>query len=150
MSDVINSTAFSEVLEILKYIPIIDYEKIPLDIIEVMEDNSNKDIIIDYNPKISLLEQNISDEAKTIIAIFFRDYWATEKQKEKILAKEKYDNEIEEIEKQKEYNIDFFKNRENKNIHTEQRENITQLTVYKEANLLKRIITKIKKIFRLM
>ena len=40
---------------------------------------------------------------KTIIALFFRDYWATPTQKEMILAKEKRDRYIEEQEKQKKY-----------------------------------------------
>jgi hypothetical protein len=44
-----------------------------------------------------LEEQNLSNEAKAIIANIFKKYWATEYQKERIEAKEKYD--IEQLEK---------------------------------------------------
>ncbi len=146
--DTIYSKAFSEVLQILKYISKEDYEKIPLEVIELMEDNSCKDYTIEYNPNQSLTEQNFSKEAKTIIAIFFRDYWATEKQKEKILAKEKYDDYLEEIEKQKEFDINVFKNKSNKNREEKQQEN-NQLIVWEEKNnILRKIFLKIKEIFQ--
>lgn len=148
MDNVIKLNAFSEVLEILKYIPTSDYEKIPLEIIEIMEDNSDKNSIVQYNPQKPLCEQNISSEAKTIIATLFRDYWATEKQKEKILAKEKYDNNLEEIEKQKEFSIDIFQNKSKENIQTNMEEKNKQLIVIEKNSIFKTIISKIRKFLK--
>ena len=117
MIDLKYSNAFTEVLEILKYISKEDYEKVPLEMIEIMEDNSSKDYFVEYNPDISLNDQNISEEAQTIIAIFFRDYWATPYQKERIEAKERYDLEKIEEEKREKYSTDnIFKNRQEETV----------------------------------
>ena len=144
MIDVIYSNAFSEVLEILKYVSKDDYEKIPLDIIELMEDTCSKDFVVKYNPNISLTEQGISEEARTIIAIFFRDYWATEKQREKILLKEKYDNYIEKTEKQKKCNLDnLFKNKQKETVV----ENTKLPVEIKQETFFKKLISFIKGLF---
>ena len=44
-------------------------------------------------------EQNLLDETKAILANIFRDYWASEYQRERILAKEKYD--LQKLEEKK-------------------------------------------------
>ena len=107
------ANAYSEVLEILKYISKEDYEKIPNSKIELFETNHNKDYIFKYNPNQTLDEQNVSKRAKAIIAILFRDYWATEVQKEKIISKQNYDRMKLEEEKRLRYNSDnLFKNKE--------------------------------------
>ena len=93
------ANAYSEVLEILNYIPKSDYDKIPPNIIELFTINKNEEYVFNYDVNKTLNEQNVSKKAKIIIAILFRDYWATEYQKERILAKEKYD--IEQMEKRK-------------------------------------------------
>lgn len=82
--------AYSEVLEILKYIPVEDYNKIPKSKIELFETNANSGYSFTYNIDKTLEEQEVSKIAKGIIAILFRDYWATDTQKEKIIAKQNY------------------------------------------------------------
>lgn len=109
------ANAYSEVLEILKYISKEDYEKIPNSKIELFETNHNKEYIFKYNPNKTLDEQNVSKTAKAIIAILFRDYWATEIQKEKIFTKQNYDRKQLEEKKKERYNSDnLFKNNEKK------------------------------------
>ena len=111
MIDIEYANAYSEVLEILKYISKEDYEKIPNSKIELFETNHNKEYIFKYNPNKTLDEQNVSKTAKAIIAILFRDYWATEIQKEKIIAKQNYDRMQLEEKKKEIYNSDnIFKN----------------------------------------
>ena len=111
MVDIKYANAYSEILEILKYISIEDYNKIPKDKIKLFETNSNKNYLFDYNPNLTLDEQNVSEITKIIIAILFRDYWATPKQRVFIIAKEKYDREKEDEEKRERYNSDnLFKN----------------------------------------
>lgn len=85
------ANAYTEVIEILNHIPKSDYDKIPNDMIEVFTTNNNKEYKFNYDVSKTLNEQNVSKIAKTIIAILFRDYWATPVQREKILAKEKSD-----------------------------------------------------------
>lgn len=83
MVDIKYANAYSEVLEILKYIPVEDYNKIPKNKIELFKTNANNDYSFKYNPNKTLDEQNVSKTAKAIIAILFRDYWATEIQRKK-------------------------------------------------------------------
>ena len=99
MENIEYANAYSEVLEILKHISKEDYNKVPKQKIELFETNANKDYVFTYNPGKTLNEQNVSKTAKTIIAILFRDYWATETQKEKIIAKEKCDRDVLEEQK---------------------------------------------------
>ena len=77
MVDIKYANAYSEVLEILKYIPVEDYNKIPKSKIELFEKNANKDYVFKYNSEKTLQEQNVSKIARGVIAILFRYYWAT-------------------------------------------------------------------------
>ena len=108
------SIAYSEVLEILKHISQEDYEKIPKSKIELYKENANKNYVFNYNPTKTLNEQNVSKIAKGIIAILFRDYWATPEQREKIIRKQNNDRIQIEMEKAKKYNPDVFKANKNK------------------------------------
>ena len=95
----------TEVLEILKHIPKEDYEKIPTDIINVIENDKEENYHFEYDVNKTLDEQNVSKQAKIMIALFFREYWATEHQKEVILANERLYIEKKEEEKRKKYEI---------------------------------------------
>ena len=53
--------AYSEILEILKHIPIEDYNKIPKDKIEIFETYANKEYNFEYDPQKTLKEQNVSN-----------------------------------------------------------------------------------------
>lgn len=94
MVDIKYANAYTEVLEILKYISVEDYNKIPKNKIELFQTNANNDYHFTYTPEKTLNEQNVSKIAKGIIAILFRDYWATNIQKEKIIKKQNYDRHI--------------------------------------------------------
>lgn len=136
--------AYSEVLEILKHISEEEYNKIPNDMIELFKTNANNDNEFVYNPNKTLEEQNVSETARTIIAILFRDYWATETQKEKIIAKQNYDREKIKEEKYN-YNNLFNKNKKETEIQEEIKNNEVDIIPYKES-IFKRIINKIKDI----
>lgn len=97
--------AYSEVLEILRYISEEELNKIPEDVIKKFKENANKDYYFSYTPDKTLDEQSVSKTAKYIIAILFRDYWATPNQREIILNKEKYDLKELENKKREKYDI---------------------------------------------
>lgn len=99
MIDIKYANAYTEVLEILKYISVEDYNKIPKNKIELFKINANNNYYFTYTPEKTLDEQNVSKIAKGIIAILFRDYWATEIQKEKIVTKQNCDRRIIEDQK---------------------------------------------------
>jgi len=109
--------AYTEVIEILKYVPNEEVKKIPKEKLDFY--NSNMDN--EYNYKIDMTkefeEQEMSEITKAILANIFRNYWATPYQKERIEAKEKYDLEKLEEEKREEYNTDnIFKNKQHEMI----------------------------------
>ena len=146
MVDIQYANAYTEVLEILKFIPKTDYNKIPQDMIKVFSDNQNKNYIFNYNPLQSLDDQNVSKKAKLIISILFRDYWAQDNQRAKILNKEKIDRMRFEEEKQEKYNVNnLFKNKQE---NLQNSESNTSLIEVKEKNFLQKIIEKIINLFR--
>ena len=155
MADIQYANAYTEVLDILKYISKEDYEKIPKSKIKVFEENCNKNYNFTYDENKTLDEQNVSEITKAIIAILFRDYWATKEQRYVIIKKQQ---EIKE-QKQKELMAKF---EQNKNISEKDLKKVnvasdldididyareTNLETYKEENIFKRIISKIRGIF---
>lgn len=136
------ANAYSEILGILKHISKEDYNKIPKEKIIFFQNNYNKEYNFTYDMNKTLDEQNVSKKAKTIIAILFRDYWATDAQREKIKAKEQYDRKIKEEENREKYNPDnlFKKHREAKNVETITENN--QIIPYKES-IFRKIFNKI-------
>ena len=145
MVNVEYANAYSEVLEILNHIPKSDYDKIPNNMIEVFTRNNNKEYEFNYDVSKTLNEQNVSKIAKTIIAILFRDYWATPTQREKIIAKEKYDIAKLEQEKRDICNPDdlFKKKEENQEETIVNQEASTFLIEYKEKKFIKKMIKKL-------
>ena len=144
MVDVKYAVAYSEVLEILKHIPISEYNKIPKEKINMFEKNASKEYKCNYIPSKTLTEQNVSKTAKGIIAILFRDYWATPEQKEKIIQKQKNDRMALEEEKANKYNPnDIFKE---KGIKIDNDKNVSLVKVAKQK-WHEKILTFIKKIF---
>lgn len=148
MVDVEYANAYKEVIEILKHISKEDYNKIPQSKIKVFEENCNNGWNFQYNPELTLNEQNTSKIAKIIIAILFRDYWATEEQRKKINLKEKYDKQKIEEEQRERYNPDNLF--ENRNQEVKQKGNVStanvQIIEYKE-NIFIKLWNKIKTFF---
>ena len=101
--------AYSEVLEILKHVDKKDINKIPVDMLNMFKKNASNENKFNYDPNKTLQEQNVSEVTRIIIAILFRDFWATLEQKEKIISvqntKRKKNNE------EKYSNNDIFKNK---------------------------------------
>lgn len=110
MKNVEYAIAYKEVYEILKYIQRADYDKIPKEKIELYKTMQDKNYNFKYDPSKTLDEQNVSKRAKAIIGLLFRDYWATDIQREKILTKQKYERQKIKEEKAQNYQYeDLFK-----------------------------------------
>ena len=95
--------AYAEVLEILKFVPKDDYDKVPNYIIENMQ--QEKDLSYEY--KLTFIEgfenQKLLKETEAILAVFYRDYWASDEQKKKLQEIEVIERKIAEEEKVKKY-----------------------------------------------
>lgn len=102
--------ACTEVLEVLKYLPRDEYEKIPQYEIELLENqkDSSYEFALDSEEKY----KKISKKANTIIIILWEKYFTNLNQKNKLYEILKQNSiREEELKKQKYANKDIFKER---------------------------------------
>lgn len=140
--------AYTEVIEIFKYIPQEDIAKIPSDKIEFYKKHMDKEYKYAIDKTIEFEQQTMSDITKAILANIFRDYWATENQKIRIVAKEKVDLENIEKEKQEKYPPnDIFKNNK-KEEKINEIPTTTALGEYKKETWYTKFVNYMKNIFK--
>lgn len=83
--------AYQEVLEILKYTEAGSVEKIPEKFLSVIKEKANPKHKFSVDINLPFDQQQLMEKTKDILAIFFRDYWSYNKQKEKIREHENRD-----------------------------------------------------------
>jgi glutaredoxin-related protein len=88
--------ACTEVLEVLKYVPKSQVDKIPKNIIISMQRLKRYDYKFRFDKTKTVNEQNISKAAKNILSGFYRDYWVNDSIRRMMLAKEKFDQKNKE------------------------------------------------------
>ncbi len=140
--------AYTETLTILNNINIEEYKKIPSELIDMFI--KYKDTNYEYTIKETDFEkQPILEETKIILAILFKNYWATPNQKEKIKLKENYDGMQEELIKREMYNPDnlFIKSDKQENVTECVKNNELSMVKYKES-LFKKIWNKLTNILK--
>ena len=67
--------AYAEVLEVIKYLPLEEKEKIPKKVLNKLMGEADENSTFVYNLGVPFAEQEISEEAKQILADFSRRYW---------------------------------------------------------------------------
>lgn len=133
------ANAYTEVYKILKCLKEEEYEKIPEEFIQVIEENRNLDYEYEVNEEQDLSKQPMLIETRAILFNIFRDYLATAEQREKIKKWQDEDRKILEQSKIEKYGVDVFKNKSSK-------ENTSIMVVEnKEKSFFERIIGRIKK-----
>lgn len=141
--------AYAEVVEVLNYIPMNEYKKIPKKYITFMEENSSETSSFVYNIALPFNKQNISDTAKNILGMIFRLFIIEQSKKDKLNNKDREIKKQEELEKYIKYNPEnLFKNRKEdlKTIDNTVTQEV-KLIKYNES-LFKKIINKILRIFK--
>lgn len=138
--DKVNSEVYADISIIISMMPLEMKNKISNRFIEFIENNKSNSYVSNIDPKIPLKQQDIRKETKELMGILYRDYFCDDEERIKLLKEER--REIEMLDAKNMYNSsNILKNdlEENKpyNIKLEQ---------YKES-IIKRIITKIKRIF---
>lgn len=139
--------AYTEVNCLLEYLPQSYIDKLPKKLIELIQNQSNKQYNINIDTNKSLLEQNFSKKAKDLIAVIKYNYWSTNEEKQQ-LQQIFYDNENKyQKELSEKYDLNnIFKKKESK-MEMPQIENNVQMVVYKE-NIFIRIFNKIKNLIK--
>lgn len=144
------SNVFTEVYVILSHLETSDYEKIPADIIKTIENNRNQNYNYVMNENMDLDNQIMLPHTKAMLFNIFRDYLATEEQREKIKRMQKEDV-VRLMKARKTSGTTFAKNSFNIN-----QESILQDTKAQEFSLVEttkeniwaRILRKLSAIFK--
>lgn len=134
--------AFVEVDEILKLMPIDLLSKIPVQFRQVISENKAKNYKADI--KEPLDEENLKEETVIILGLIYRDFLASPEEREELQIQDAEELRKIEEELQQKYDIDnIFKNRKS----AKSDENSTDLIVYKNQNILKKLFNIIKGFF---
>ena len=147
-SDLQYKKAFKEVIVILRYIPKVEYQKIPYDIIKTLENNADNSYNFNLDITKNITKQNISELAKAILEILYRDYWVTDIERGMIFKEENIERENIELEKRKMYNPEnIFKNSYKiKKDNLDSQSETKALIQIKKEKWYKKIVVYLKKI----
>lgn len=129
-----------EVLEVLKYLPKDEYERIPKREIEFLESKKDTNYSFKIDKLQSLEQMNISRRANAIMIVLWEKYFASENQKQKlhVILRENYNKE-ERKKEQYSYENLFKKSKKDDNIY---------LIPIKEEKWYERIYKFVKKFFK--
>lgn len=134
----------AEVDMILNYADEESLNKLPYSLKKFIKENkSNYNAQI--NPEKDLKDQKLLYETKVILSVLYRDYWAPQEEREKLLENEK--KELLQIQNSKHKKYSYYNLFKQKNNETNEDLKVNSLVVKKE-NLIKRILYKIKKFLK--
>lgn len=137
--------ASAELIEILKYIPKTEVEKIPLKLRVFFEDVSKPNYNVRIDPRKPLEEQDLKEKTKDLITVIYRNYWCTEEEK-RILDKQLLENDKKyEEELRKKYDPDkLFE----KNTKVQENEDTKELIKYEKHGIIYKLFSWIRRIFK--
>ena len=141
------ANAYTEVYEILNCLDKDEYNKIPVELIEVFEENRNLDYEYEINQEQDLTKQPMLIETKAILLNIFRDYLATPEQNKKIKQWLQMDREYLDQQKRKKYPGNMFKDNIKKECNTHKEETLLPAEIKKQS-FIKKIFDKIKSILK--
>ena len=143
------ANAYKEVLIVINNLVQEDYDKIPKEYIEFLENNANSDYDFKYDSSKSFDQQELLDDIKYILFGLFEKYGATEKQKLKIKAFKNNYNEKLEYEKRQKYNPDdIFNNKHNCIKETMSNKKNVDIVKYKKQKWYQQLFERLLNIFR--
>ena len=76
--------AYTEVNCLLKHLPKSYIDKLPKELVELIQKQSDEQYAINLDTSKSLSEQGFSEKAKDLIAIIKYNYWSTEEEKQQL------------------------------------------------------------------
>lgn len=133
--------SYVEVLEILKYIPQEQYNRIPKEKIMFYEKNKNREYKYIYNEQMP----NLSRKANAVLVNLYKEYIADTSEKNKINKILELNSKKQEVDQQKKFNnTDLFKN-------TYKNESVKNVSIIEYTDKYKwylKLINKIKSFFR--
>lgn len=131
--------AFKEVDEILKHTDIYLVNEIPKKFIYFLRANMNNDYKFNVQEGLCLNKQNISEEANNILALIYRDYWATEEEKQEFRKKDEEERKLNEEKLEH-----IFDRKDNEPIEEKK---TNQLIKIEHESFIKRLFSRLKRFF---
>lgn len=136
---------YSEVNSVLNLLGDEFIKKIPNDIYKMILEKKNKEYNPEYTFELPLEKQNISRRSLSVIALFDVNYWSSLDRKSKLKNMFKQNEQIRQNKLREKYNPeDIFNNKKDRD--NKDKENIE--IIKKKESIFKRILVKIKNIFR--
>ena len=144
------SKAYAEVLLILSYMEQKYIDMIPKKLLELFNEEKDKNYQPNINPNISLAEQNLQRKTLALLAMLNLNYWCKDENEKKELLKMYSENDKKiEAEMRERYNPDnLFKKKEKVEQNNNIKQEKTELIEYKEKNIFRKILDRIKTFFR--
>lgn len=139
--------AYTEILEIISHFSEEEYSRIPKEKIEYYEENCDKNYIFKLDPNLDLAEQKISREANAILVSLYRDYFASEAEKQKINRLLNINQQRLEEKKRERYSPEQLFENNQENSASEVKEELA-LVVVKEDNWYEKIVVFLQKFFK--
>ncbi len=139
------SKAYAEVLLILSYMEQKYIDMIPKKLLELFNEEKDKNYQPNINPNISLAEQNLQRKTLALLAMLNLNYWCKDENEKKELLKMYSENDKKiEAEMRERYNPDnLFKKREKVEQNNDFKQEKTELIEYKEKNIFRKILDRI-------
>lgn len=134
--------AFAEVDEILRIMPIDLLSKIPVQFRQVISENKAKNYKVQIQEPLN--EEKLKEETIVILGLIYRDFLASPEEREELQNNDAQKLKIMEEEIKKQYDIEKVFDKRKNTINTDVS---TDLTLYKEEGLFKKIFKLIKEFF---
>ena len=141
-----------DVLDILSHMSSSEQEKVSRKFVEFLKDNSSEDYVSNLDYTKSLDQMELSEEARGLIAIMYRNYWCTAEEKQALDAKF-IENEMKRQEELRErFNPDNVfgsssKSESSEKIESNSSEETSIINVEKKEGIISKIINFIKGLF---
>ena len=142
--------AYAEVLLILSYMEQKYADMIPKKLLELFNEEKDKNYQPNINPKISLAEQNLQRKTLALLAMLNLNYWCKDENEKQEMLKMYSENDKKiEAEMRERYNPDnLFRKKEEPSENDENKQENTELIKYKKQNIFKKILNRIMKFFK--
>ncbi len=141
------SRAYSEVYEFINSLGNEYKNKLPKKIYLTIQENRDKNYIPKYEVNQHIDSNTFSKEALALISALNLQYWCEDVEEKERLKKVYTENQKMENEKYSYENL-FKSNKVEEQIQEEQQSDNVQLIEYKEENVFRKLINKIKNIFK--
>ena len=139
--------AFVEVLDILKHMKPNDLEKVSNKFIDFLEENASKEYICNLDYTKNLIEMDLKQETIGLLAVMYEKFWCPEEDRQDLINIFYINEQKHQEELMEKYNPDKLFEKKEKDV-IEPKENIPQV-IEKKESILKRILNKIKLIFKI-